>query len=198
MQKQAYRRLALLKTLVFLTFTVSVVLADGRIDTRWDQFSLEQTRSPEYTKGITYTALLSDPHPDAVFSYAMDNWAFTADFLDYFKHIKTALNIRYVQFVVAMADGTYIVGLFDLDEVVFHKGYYPQVDDRLIITQEFLAEIIPYMELHSEQEIWDHIDAQYDLEWIAHYRGLKLPHFLVTIAGGGLLATILALRRRGK
>lgn len=178
--------------LVFL----SVSIALGDINTRMDTFDVTKTRAPIYLPGITEEALIADPTPDTIFSYCVDNWAYAGQVIAWFETATKAFNAKDIQIVVAMADSSFVCAAVDTEQEELHLGYYAQIKDRLIVTEEFLAIAIQYGDTHTFEETCGYVYDFYNVEWYAVYHGRKVPKFVIAIVIGCMVAaSALTLRR---
>jgi len=190
-----HKKLAVLTGFLVLLVILPSIKASGDIHTMMDLFDEAKVRAPYYVGGVTYEKVLANPQPDIIFSFAKDNWAYAEKLIEDFGTLKKFAG-RNVMVLVAMNDGSFVAVVVDLEEKKLEPGYFPDVKNRLVVTQDFLAAAIIYMETATVEETKDFLLAAYDIEWYAIKSGIKLPHIVVVIFGGSLTAAILAMQRR--
>jgi hypothetical protein len=173
--------------IILMSFSVGLVLGlpDAVIDVRMDEFKEDKVLLPQYRSGVSYTMMLSNPHPDTIYSYMVDNWHYAKEVLEVFhRHRGTLLSGDEAVVVIAMADGTFIAAGIDLENQRLLPGY-AAVPNQLRITEEFLAAAIAYMDKNSAEESFYYVMDFY------------LPAWAVFIFGAAALGSMGIMVRRG-
>jgi len=192
-----------LVAILCLMAILPTMLISADIDGRMASFSIDKVRKPVY-QSISYGNMISDPTPDHIYSYAVDNWAYTEQLVEAFKIARSITGSQYISIVVAMVDGSFVAVTVDIDAKEITPVYMEDAGMQIFVTEEYLAAFVDFLDTDpSLEESKDFLLAEYADkdrvgEWYAVKSGRRLSYWFVVMLLSSLVvaASVLMYRRR--
>lgn len=157
-------------------------------------------RMPAYRAGISYQALVDQPTPDNLFSYATDNWAYADELVGVFGAVKNTLISGDKAVMIVAEPVGFVASTVDFEAMTLTAGYDPEADDsQLVITSEFLSSVIRFGDtVEDPDDLKRYILGYYDKEWYIVSYGRRMPYFVIAMLLGTLFTAAVLAGRRGK